>query len=67
MPCKCSGLTTTQKGFGEGDSEDNSLPKIEEYFDQFGKINAIRMRRGDIDGKGEKGKGRGTFKVSLST
>lgn len=56
-------LSSHQKGFGEGDSEANSQEKLEEYFNQFGRINAVRKRRGDIAGKGEHGKGKGAFKV----
>jgi lupus La protein len=44
-------LTPLQKGFGAGDSEDNSLDKIEAYVKQFGPINAIRMRREDTENK----------------
>lgn len=54
-----------QKGFGEGDNEKNTQEKIEEWFEQFGKINAVRRRRGDLEGKGDKGKGKGEFKVCL--
>lgn len=53
-----------QKGFGEEETEANTQEKIEAYCDQFGKINAVRMRRGDIEGKGAAGKGKGQFKVS---
>lgn len=56
---------TSQKGFGEGDNEKNTQEKIEEWFEQFGKINAVRRRRGDLEGKGDKGKGKGEFKVCL--
>lgn len=52
-----------QKGFGEEETEANAQEKIEAYCDQFGKINAVRMRRGDIEGKGAAGKGKGQFKV----
>lgn len=52
------------KGFGEGDKEENTQEKIEEYFKQFGKVNAVRKRRGDLEGQGPKGKGKGAFKVS---
>ncbi|KAL1406572.1 hypothetical protein Q8F55_008278 [Vanrija albida] len=55
------------KGFGEGDSEHNSQEQIEEWFAQFGKINAVRKRREDIPDKGAPGSGRGkgTFKGSV--
>lgn len=55
--------TILQKGFGEEETEANTQEKIEAYCDQFGKINAVRMRRGDIEGKGAAGKGKGQFKV----
>ncbi|WWC92727.1 uncharacterized protein L201_007686 [Kwoniella dendrophila CBS 6074] len=53
------------KGFGEDDVENNKQEKIEQYFDQFGKINAVRMRRGDLEDKGPSGKGKGKFKGSV--
>ena len=58
------GLTRSQKGFGEGDSDETSQEKLEAYFAQFGKINAVRKRRVDLEGKGPKGKGKGKFKVT---
>ncbi|WWD20221.1 hypothetical protein CI109_104697 [Kwoniella shandongensis] len=53
------------KGFGEEETEANSQEKIEQYFEQFGKINAVRLRRGDLEGKGPAGKGKGKFKGSV--
>lgn len=57
------------KGFGEGDKESNVQELIEEYFKQFGKINAVRKRRGDLPvPKGKPaaaGKGKGEFKGSV--
>ncbi|WVW87010.1 hypothetical protein I302_109066 [Kwoniella bestiolae CBS 10118] len=53
------------KGFGEDDVEGNKQEKIEKYFDQFGKINAVRMRRADLEEKGPSGKGKGKFKGSV--
>ncbi|WRT69615.1 uncharacterized protein IL334_006604 [Kwoniella shivajii] len=53
------------KGFGEDDEEGNKQEKIEKYVDQFGKINAVRMRRADIEEKGAAGKGKGKFKGSV--
>ncbi|WOO84147.1 La [Vanrija pseudolonga] len=61
------GRSVYVKGFGEGESENNTQEKIEEWFAQFGKINAVRKRREDIPDKGEKGsgRGRGAFKGSV--
>lgn len=53
-----------KKGFGEGDVEENTQEKLEEWFDQFGSINAVRKRREDLPDQGFKGKGKGAFKVS---
>jgi len=54
------------KGFGDEDIKgaDDTQSKILEYFEQFGEINAVRMRRED---KGEtgNGRGRGKFKGSV--
>ena len=53
-----------QKGFGAGETEANTQEKLEEWFTQFGSINAVRKRREDLEGQGFKGKGKGEFKVS---
>jgi lupus La protein len=62
----CFSANVSQKGFGENESEATSQEKIEEYIAQFGVINAVRKRRGDKEGEGLKGKGKGDFKVSLT-
>jgi hypothetical protein len=57
-------LMVEQKGFGEGDSTENEQAKLEEYFDQFGEINAVRKRREDDKArKGASGFRTGKFKV----
>ena len=53
-----------KKGFGAGETEANTQEKLEEWFTQFGSINAVRKRREDVEGQGLKGKGKGEFKVS---
>ncbi len=50
----------SQKGFGEGETEHNSQEQVEEWFKQFGVVNAVRFRRGEDD-RGNKT--RGLFKV----
>jgi lupus La protein len=51
-----------QKGFGEEVKENQETQtKILQYFEQFGEINAVRLRREDKAGVA--GKGRGAFKV----
>ncbi|EIW71598.1 hypothetical protein TREMEDRAFT_37957 [Tremella mesenterica DSM 1558] len=61
-----SGFTRSAyiKGFGEGDTDENTQEKIEEYCEQFGAINAVRKRREDV-GDAPGGKGKGKFKGSV--
>lgn len=51
------------KGFGEDDSDANEQEKVETYFDQFGRINAVRKRRSDAEKKDDKGRRANLFKV----
>lgn len=50
------------KGFGTGETSHNSQEQVEEWFKQFGAVNAVRFRREDDD-KGRKN--RGAFKGSV--
>lgn len=54
--------TVYVKGFGAGETSHNSQEQVEEWFKQFGQVNAVRFRRED-DGKGRKN--RGAFKGSV--
>ncbi|ORX37808.1 hypothetical protein BD324DRAFT_645356 [Kockovaella imperatae] len=40
------------KGFGEGDTEENTQEALEKYFEQFGEILAVRKRKEDAPGAG---------------
>lgn len=65
MLCIASQSNAEKKGFGESEIAPDTQEKLEAYMDQFGKINAVRMRRKDLEGKtGVASKGKGAFKVS---
>ncbi len=55
------------KGFGEGETGKNSQEQVEDWFKQFGHVNAVRFRRQEDDKGHKKGPFKGSVFVEFKT